>query len=102
MNWLSHVLSEFAGLIFGSCCTPKDVQEVAQALDIEDTAARGLHIDMPDLDGGKILESDPAKSVLYFESLCGLFKLEANCGDGDASKLSSLPLTLVEWPSILG
>ena len=29
MNWLS----EFAGLTFGSC-TPKDVQEVAQALDI--------------------------------------------------------------------
>jgi hypothetical protein len=72
-------------LIFGSC-TPKDVQEVAQALDIEDTAARGLHIEMPDLEGGKLLEADPAKCVLYFESLCSLFKLVVNTGDD--SKLS--------------
>jgi hypothetical protein len=88
-------LSEFAGLVFGSC-TPKDVQEVlAQALDIEDTAARGLHIEMPDLEGGKLLEADPAKCVLYFESLCSLFELVVNTGD--ASKLS---LTLAERPSL--
>ena len=88
MNWLS----EFAGLIFGSC-TPKDVQEAAQALDIQDTAARGLHIETPDLEGGKLLEADPAKCVLYFESLCSLFKLEVNTGD-----VSKMSLALAEWP----
>jgi hypothetical protein len=84
MNWLS----EFAGLIFGSC-TPKEVQEVAQALDIEDTAARDLQIDMPDLEGGRLLGADPAKCVLYFESLCSLLKLEVTIGG--ASKLSFWP-----------
>jgi hypothetical protein len=70
-------------------------QEVAQALDIEDTAARGLHIEMPDLEGGKLLEADPAKCVLYFESLCSLFKLVVNTGDDP-----KLSLALAEWPSL--
>ena len=48
---------------------------------------------MPDLEGGKLLEADPAKCVLYFEALCSLFQLEVNTVD-----VSKMSLTLAEWP----
>jgi hypothetical protein len=52
-----------------------------------------LNTDMPDLEGGRLVDARTGKIMLYFESLCGLFRLEDSTGD--ASKLSS---ALPEWP----
>ena len=47
-----------------------------------------LNTDMPDLEGGRLVDARTGKIMLYFESLCGLFRLEDSTGDRPEGSLA--------------